>query len=188
MVDSPMGWRPHESESTLLALASGALRPPRGNCARVIETRVARVSLVTGLNHVAVVTADLDRFITFYTGVFGLEVVFTQSTPAFRHAILRICGDSWLHPAQIPGNLHGEGLARMFGRGHLDHLSLTAASGETFEKLRRRLLEAGASNGVVEDLGAFRSLWFKDPDGMRGEVTLVLDPGLVGIHDPVPLS
>jgi catechol 2,3-dioxygenase-like lactoylglutathione lyase family enzyme len=149
---------------------------------------VARVSLLSGLNHVAVVTADLDRFIAFYTRIFGLEVVFKQSRPAFRHAILRISGDSWLHPAEIPGTPHGDAAPRMFGRGHLDHLSLTAASGETFEQIRQRLLDAGASNGVVEDLGAFHALWFKDPDGMQGEITLVVDAQLKGIHEPVPLS
>jgi catechol 2,3-dioxygenase-like lactoylglutathione lyase family enzyme len=46
------------------------------------------MSLVTGLNHVAVVTADLDRFINFYTDVFDMSVVFQEATPAFRHVIL----------------------------------------------------------------------------------------------------
>ena len=47
------------------------------------------MDLLTGVNHVAVLTADLDRFVEFYTEVFDLEVVFTETTPAFRHAIVR---------------------------------------------------------------------------------------------------
>ena len=45
----------------------------------------------------------------------------------------------------------------------------------------------GATDGTVEDLGAFHSLWFTDPDGMRGELTLIVDPDLAAIHAPTPL-
>jgi hypothetical protein len=40
----------------------------------------------------------------------------------------------------------------------------------------------------VEDLGAFHSLWFEDPDGMRVEPTVLVDPALAGIHEPHPLA
>ena len=53
------------------------------------EPTEALMDLLTGINHVAVLTDDLDRFVEFYTGVFDLDVVFEESTPAFRHAILR---------------------------------------------------------------------------------------------------
>src|SRR5690606_1718627 len=62
--------------------------------------------LVAGVNHVAVLTDDLDRFVEFYTGTFDLEVVFEETTPAFRHAILRAGETSWLHPAEVTGNEH----------------------------------------------------------------------------------
>ena len=42
--------------------------------------------------------------------------------------------------------------------------------------------------GAVEDLGAFHSLWFEDPDGMRVELTVLTDPALAGIHEPRPLA
>ena len=143
---------------------------------------------LTGLNHVAVVTADLDRFVAFYTRIFGMEEVFREEIPGLRHAILRIAdGSSWLHPAEIPGNEHAAATPEMFRRGHLDHIALTARSSESFEWLRTQLVESGASDGKVEDLGAFHSLWFHDPDGMRGELTLLLDRTLKGIHAPRPL-
>lgn len=66
--------------------------------------------LVAGVNHVAVLTDDLDRFVEFYTGTFDLEVVFEETTPAFRHAILRAGETSWLHPAEVTGNEHGTAL------------------------------------------------------------------------------
>ena len=145
------------------------------------------MSLVDGLNHVAVMTGDLDRFVGFYTDVFDLDVVFREETPQFRHAILRTGETSWLHPVEVTGNPHGAAVPRMFERGHLDHLSLAAASPEAFAELRDRLVDRGACDGAVDDLGAFHSLWFEDPDGMRGEVAVIVDPGLGGIHEPRPL-
>jgi hypothetical protein len=40
----------------------------------------------------------------------------------------------------------------------------------------------------VDDLGAFHTLWFIDPDGMRVELTVVVDTTLQGIHAPRPLG
>jgi catechol 2,3-dioxygenase-like lactoylglutathione lyase family enzyme len=145
------------------------------------------MSLVSGINHVAIVTADLARFIEFYTAVFELEVVFEEATPAFSHAILRAGESSWLHPAAITGNAHGAALPDMFTRGHLDHIALLAPSQVAFARIRERLVARGASAGAVEDLGAMHALWFIDPDGMKGEVCLIVDAALRGFHAPVPL-
>jgi catechol 2,3-dioxygenase-like lactoylglutathione lyase family enzyme len=146
------------------------------------------MTMLTGVNHVAVLTADLDRFVEFYRDVFELDVVFTETTPAFRHAILRAGEHSWIHPAEVRENAHGTALPAMFQRGHLDHVALGAASSAHFETLRQRLVERGATDGTVEDLGAFHSIWFTDPDGMHAELTLIVDPTLQGIHAPRPLN
>jgi len=145
------------------------------------------MSLLQGVNHVAVMTGDLDRFVDFYAQVFDLPVVFTETNPAFRHAILRTGTHSWLHPVEVSGNQHGAAVPAMFDRGHLDHLALTAASPAAFQAARERLVARGMSDGTVEDLGAFHSFWFRDPDDMHGEVTLITDPQLRGIHEPRPL-
>ena len=146
------------------------------------------MDLLAGVNHIAVLTTDLDRFIEFYTDVFDLEVVFRERTPAFRHAIVRTGPTSWLHPAQVDGNAHGAALPALFDRGHLDHLALTATSAASFRVIRDRLIAPGAPDGTVEDLGAFHSVWFVDPDGMRVEVVVIIDDGLDGIHAPRPLA
>ena len=36
------------------------------------------MTTLTGVNHVAVMTADLDRFVDFYVDVFDVEVVFAR--------------------------------------------------------------------------------------------------------------
>jgi catechol 2,3-dioxygenase-like lactoylglutathione lyase family enzyme len=146
------------------------------------------MNLVTGINHVAVLTADLDRFVAFYVDVFDMSVLFRESTPAFRHAILRSGPSSWLHPAEVSSSPHGAALPDMFMRGHLDHLALTAASPEAFELVRQRLVARGHTSGSVESLGAFHALWFRDPDGMSGELCLIVDPELQAFHAPRPLA
>ena len=143
---------------------------------------------INGINHVAIMTADLTRFIGFYTAMFGVEQVFEETTPAFRHAILRAGQGAWLHPVQLSSGAHGEAVPEMFSRGHLDHLALGAPSPEAFAIIRERLLSAGASTGQVEDLGAFHALWFTDPDGMRGELSLIVDSTLSEFHAPRPLG
>ena len=55
-------------------------------------------------------------------------------------------------------------------------------------RIRERLRERGASTGEIDDLGAFHSVWFDDPDGMRAEVVLIVDDSLAGIHAPRPLE
>jgi catechol 2,3-dioxygenase-like lactoylglutathione lyase family enzyme len=146
------------------------------------------MDLLTGVNHIAVLTADLDRFVAFYTEVFDVEVVFAEDTPAFRHAIVRTGPTSWLHPAELAGNTYGAASPAMFDRGHLDHVALTAASPAAFATIRDRLVARGATDGTVEDLGAFHSVWFADPDGMRAELVVIVDERLRGIHAPQPLA
>ena len=146
------------------------------------------MNLLAGVNHVAVLTADLDRFVEFYTDVFDLDVVFEETTPAFRHAIIRTGPSSWLHPAEVAGNSFTTASPDMFQRGHLDHLALTAATPEAFSAIGERLTKREASDGAVDDLGAFHSIWFNDPDGMRGEVVLIVDDRLADIHAPQPLT
>lgn len=63
------------------------------------------MNLVSGIHHVAVVTADIDRFIDFYTDVFEMPVIFKETTPAFRHALLRAGSQCVLHAAEIPGDM-----------------------------------------------------------------------------------
>ena len=145
--------------------------------------------MIDGVNHIAVMTDDLDRFVEFYADVFDLELVFTEDTPAFRHAILRTGPNSWIHPAEVlDANPHNAASSAMFDRGHLDHLALTASDAESFAVARKRLVARGASDGSIDDLGAFHSTWFTDPDGMQVELVLIVDDALADIHSPQPLA
>lgn len=40
----------------------------------------------------------------------------------------------------------------------------------------------------VNHVAVLTDVWFEDPDGMRGELTLIVDPALASIHAPRPLT
>jgi catechol 2,3-dioxygenase-like lactoylglutathione lyase family enzyme len=144
--------------------------------------------LLSGINHVAVVTDDLARFVTFYTQAFDADVVFEETTPDFSHAMVRVGDVGVLHAVAQSGNQHGSGIAQMLARGHLDHIALNAPSEEAFDEIRSRLCRHGATDGTVYDLGPQLAIWFTDPDGMPGEVCWTRDHALAGFHAPVPLT
>ncbi|MSX76291.1 MAG: VOC family protein, partial [Actinobacteria bacterium] len=73
----------------------------------------------------------------------------------------------------------------MFGRGRLDHFALQAESIEAFETIRERLRARGAADDFVTDFGPILSLFFRDPDGLEGEVC-VNNPDLVPGADNPP--
>lgn len=129
----------------------------------------------TGCNHVAIVTSDLDRFVDFHVTVFEAEVVVELSEDGLRHALVDLGGGFMLHPFELDRpNYHARASSAVFDRGHIDHLALGVDDVETFERLRRRLVAVGASDGTVTDFGIVRSVSFTDPDGMSCEVAMTV--------------
>ena len=84
--------------------------------------------------------------------------------------MIRIGPHTELNVFTIEGNTEPDRQTPMWGRGRLDHFGLQAASTEAFETIRQRLIEHGASDGEVNDFGTVRSVFFRDPDGLEGEV------------------
>jgi catechol 2,3-dioxygenase-like lactoylglutathione lyase family enzyme len=132
--------------------------------------------LSAGCSHIALVTEDLDRFIDFYHTIFDANVRFSLDEGELRHALIDLGASFALHPFEfVDGNPNARASDKPFGRGHLDHLALNVDGPEAFEMLRARLVEAGATDGMVTDFGAVRTVWFEDPDGMGGEIAIWSD-------------
>jgi hypothetical protein len=53
-----------------------------------------------------------------------------------------------------------------------------------FEEIRRRLIERGASDEFVTDWGPVLSLFFRDPDGLEGEVCVNNPDAVPGVLNP----
>ena len=142
--------------------------------------------LTDGINHVAVLTEDLDRLVAWYGEVFGAEVIgFGQDEPDFRMVALRVGPSSELNVFQIRGNEEAARQTPMFGRGRLDHLALNAPDLEAFTEIRARLMARGASDGFVTDFGPLLSLFFRDPDGLEAEVCTANPDAVAGeMHPP----
>jgi catechol 2,3-dioxygenase-like lactoylglutathione lyase family enzyme len=143
--------------------------------------------LTVGLNHVATLTNDAARLHAFYEEVFEAEVV--RDAPegdatAVRLSIIKVGPWAELNVFQIQGNTEADRQVPMFGRGRLDHFALQAASIEAFETIRERLIAVGAADSFVTDFGQILSIFFRDPDGLEGEVCVTNPDAVPGATNP----
>ena len=131
-----------------------------------------------GFNHIATMTADLDRLIKFYADAFGGEVTFeiTKTDDHPRMANIELGGGAGLNVFEVPNeSIIGE-RRTMGGRGPIDHFGIAVDSRATLEGLRERMVTAGAEIGEIQRLGNIWSLFFRDPDGMELEVCAYASP------------
>lgn len=77
-----------------------------------------------------------------------------------------------LNVVTIEGNTEPERQAPMWGRGRIDRFGLHAVSSDAFATIRHRLIDHDASDGTINDFGTVHSIFFRDPDGLEGEVLL----------------
>ena len=144
--------------------------------------------LLHGINHVATLTSDTDRLHAFYRAVFGAEVVSDQQEApegaGVRLTMVDIGDGTMLNVFEIEGNTEAERQVPMFGRGRIDHIGLRAVDLAAFELIRDRLMDRGAADGFVTDFGPELSLFFRDPDGLEGEVLVGNPDAQPGVFNP----
>jgi catechol 2,3-dioxygenase-like lactoylglutathione lyase family enzyme len=114
-----------------------------------------------GLHHGGLSTTDPERLVTFYVNVLGAVMVTRTELDSGSVDLLDIGAGQVLEIRQT----------RMLSG--TDHIALTAADHMAFLGLRRRLLDVGASDGVVRDAGFAWILRFRDPDQRPGDLVLV---------------
>jgi catechol 2,3-dioxygenase-like lactoylglutathione lyase family enzyme len=132
----------------------------------------------SGFNHVAVITADLDRLKDFYAAAFGGEVTSEMAAEGDhpRMAIIDLGGGAALNAFEVDGSTIIGDRRTQGGRGPIDHFALAVDDLATLEVMRGRLVGAGAEIGEIQRLGDEWSLFFRDPDGMELEVCCSADP------------
>lgn len=135
--------------------------------------------MLAGFDHVAVLTDDLERFVSFYEDVFEARSEARLSDDGLEMVVLRIGPQSEINVFHLDGNDEASRQHPMFGRGRLDHFAFRADSLEAFDELRDRLMARGCSDGFVTDFGHVLSVFFRDPEGLEAEVC-------VGNPDAVP--
>ncbi|MBI5060144.1 VOC family protein [candidate division KSB1 bacterium] len=155
---------------------------------------------ITGLHHITLVCSAAARTLDFYTRVLGLRTIkltVNFDDPASYHLYF---GNSTADPGSAitffewPQAPQGRP-----GIGGTHHFALTVASYQSLLKWKRYLNDLGIRTRGPSDHFYFRSLYFRDPDGVRIELATT-DPGLLidepadqlGTHDfrgalsPVP--
>ena len=139
--------------------------------------------LLDGMNHVAILTNDTDRLHAFYREVFDATVSRDATEgEGVRLSFVDVGPNTELNVFQVAGNTEAQRQTPMFGRGRIDHLGLQAASKDAFDLIRRRLMERGASDGFVTDFGPILSVFFRDPDGLEGEVCVPNPAARPGVY------
>jgi catechol 2,3-dioxygenase-like lactoylglutathione lyase family enzyme len=97
---------------------------------------------------------------------------------------VRVGAQAEINLFEVHGNTEAQRQTPMFGRGRIDHLGLQAASLEAFGEVRRRLIQRGAADEFVTDFGPILSIFFRDPDGLEGEVCVTNPDALPGLLNP----
>ncbi|MDH3678631.1 MAG: VOC family protein [Acidimicrobiia bacterium] len=139
-----------------------------------------------GINHLALVTPDMDATVRFYAGVLGMPLVMTLMAGPMRHYFFEMSPHNTVAFFEIEG-------AETFEKGagspapypvQLDHLSFDVPDLEALEVLRRRLKAAGSEVTEVIDHGVMRSVYFTDPNGIALEASYWVVDGTGEPYDP----
>lgn len=135
----------------------------------------ARAPAWSGINHLALMTSDMDATVRFYHGVLGARLAATIGTADFRHyffefgphctvAFFEYAGadiERFSKPAGVP-----DPRAPQF-----DHLALNLPDEDELQALRARLTNADCEVTDVVDHGFIRSVYFTDPNGISLEAS-----------------
>ena len=155
----------------------------------------------SGINHLALITADMDATVRFYHGVLGARLAATVGTPEFRHYFFELgphCTVAFFEYA----DLTIEPFAKPAGvpdprATQFDHLALNLPDEHALHELRHRLMNADCEVTDIVDHGSVRSVYFSDNNGIAleasywvrdvtGRSTDYGDDQIYADRDPVP--
>jgi catechol 2,3-dioxygenase-like lactoylglutathione lyase family enzyme len=126
-----------------------------------------------GVNHMALVTPDMDATVRFYAGVLGMRLVATVMAGPMRHYFFEIGPGNTIAFFEIKGM---ETFAKPAGGPssrtiQFDHLSFNLPDEQALLDLRDRLEAADCEITEVVDHGFVRSVYFTDPNGIALEAS-----------------
>ena len=142
-----------------------------------------------GINHLALITNDMDATTRFWHGVLGARLVAHLGHESFRHYFFEfgdeqtvaffeyrgVAVERFQVPAGVPDRR----------KTQFDHLSFNLPDEHALELLRSRLKSHGCEVTDVIDHGFVRSIYFNDPNGIALEASWwVVDPtGRIADYD-----
>lgn len=126
-----------------------------------------------GINHLALVTPDMDATTRFYAGVLDMPLVATLMAGPMRHYFFDMGHGNTVAFFEIAD-------AETFRKGagspaphpvQLDHISFNVEDEAALVALQERLTEAGTEVTRVVDHDIFRSIYFTDNNGIALEAS-----------------
>ncbi|MCH8087987.1 MAG: VOC family protein [Chloroflexi bacterium] len=157
-----------------------------------------------GINHLALVTGDMEKTVRFYRDVLGMPLVATignspDSYP-YRHYFFKLGESNTIAFFEWPGmveEFHKPAGLPTRGRVQFDHVSFNVENEDALLELKARLEEHEIEVTPVIDHKILHSVYFTDPNGIALEATYWVkdpttrevdysDPELFADPDPVP--
>lgn len=157
-----------------------------------------------GINHLALVTPDMDATVRFYHGVLGMRVVASLSNGPMRHYFFEIGPQNTVAFFEWDGvDVDTESVVKPAGipptfPTQFDHISFNLPDEQALVDLQERLTRFAVGVTSIVDHGFMQSVYFTDPNGIALEASYwVIDPtgrpatyddraGLFTDDDPVP--
>jgi catechol 2,3-dioxygenase-like lactoylglutathione lyase family enzyme len=137
-----------------------------------------------GINHLALVTGDMEKTVRFYRDVLGMPLVATiGNRPGgypYRHYFFKLGEGNTIAFFEWPGMVeerHKPAGRPMRGWLQFDHVSFNVEDEEALLALQARLQDHGVEVTPVVDHKVLRSIYFTDPNGIALEASYwVRDP------------
>jgi len=131
-----------------------------------------------GINHLAMITPDMDETVRFYHGVLGMRLVATVRAGPMRHYFFEMAPGNTIAFFEWDGvqTFAKPAGIRVKTPIQFDHLSFNVADEQALLELRDRLQLKGCEVTDVVDHGFIHSIYFTDPHGIALEASYwVLD-------------
>lgn len=135
------------------------------------ETADPRRLRITGLHHLTLLCADVERSASFYRDLLGMRLVERSRNPDDPNAEhLLFGGDGASGGTMVTCMAYPELEEGFVGRGSTHHFALAVESDDELAAWRDYLRSRGVEVTDVHDRGQYRSIYLRDPDGHLVEI------------------
>ena len=157
-----------------------------------------------GINHLAMVTGDMEKTVRFYRDILGMPLIATTGNQSerypYRHYFFELGAGNSIAFFEWPGmveEFHKPAGLPASGRVQFDHVSFNLEGEEVLLELKAKLESQGVEVTEVIDHTIVRSIYFTDPNGIALEASFWVrdptgrepdyaDPEMFSDPDPVP--
>ncbi len=148
---------------------------------------------ITGINHLAFITHDMEKTIRYYRDLLGMTLEAGVGHDGFRHYFFR-AGNTQIaffeYDGASPMARKDHGVMTSLPLG-FDHLSFQVESREDLFALKGQLEGAGFEVSPAVDHGTIWSIYFFDPNNIQLEASWTLveivRPPAMAETDPMPI-